>query len=174
MAANLPLFAINFVLASAGGLWALRYPETHELYVLEREPVRTARALEQSRQPRALASRGRSAARGLASERMDTDPGWRLLAAGEILHVTPTLEASHRRILEHPPRGYLPSTISAQEHRPHRHTPRTCPTPRKAMPPAGFEPATCGLEVRCSIQLSYGGGLVRRTAGIEAHGKPGP
>jgi hypothetical protein len=24
-------------------------------------------------------------------------------------------------------------------------------------PPAGFEPAACGLEVRCSIQLSYGG-----------------
>ena len=24
-------------------------------------------------------------------------------------------------------------------------------------PPAGLEPATCGLEVRCSIQLSYEG-----------------
>ena len=24
-------------------------------------------------------------------------------------------------------------------------------------PPAGIEPATCGLEVRCSIRLSYEG-----------------
>jgi hypothetical protein len=27
----------------------------------------------------------------------------------------------------------------------------------RSMPPAGFEPATLGLEVRCSIRLSYGG-----------------
>jgi hypothetical protein len=27
---------------------------------------------------------------------------------------------------------------------------------RKMARPAGFEPATLGLEVRCSIQLSYG------------------
>ena len=36
VAANLPLFAINFVLATADGVWALRYPQTHELYLLER------------------------------------------------------------------------------------------------------------------------------------------
>jgi hypothetical protein len=27
----------------------------------------------------------------------------------------------------------------------------------RSAPPAGLEPATCGLEVRCSIQLSYRG-----------------
>lgn len=107
VAANLPLFAINFVLASADGLWALRYPETHDLYLLERAPCAP---LEHSS---SLGSRVRSKAGAdrplvvLASERMDTDPSWRLLAAGEILHITPTLEASHRRILEHPPARLL-------------------------------------------------------------------
>ena len=36
VAENLPLFAINLVLTTKRELWALRYPETHELYFLER------------------------------------------------------------------------------------------------------------------------------------------
>jgi len=37
IAEQLPLYALNFVLTSADELWALRYPQTHELYVLERD-----------------------------------------------------------------------------------------------------------------------------------------
>ena len=31
------MFALNFVLITASDLWALRYPDVHELHVLERE-----------------------------------------------------------------------------------------------------------------------------------------
>ena len=38
VAANLPVFAINCVLITDSDLYALRYPDTHELHVLERAP----------------------------------------------------------------------------------------------------------------------------------------
>jgi predicted glutamine amidotransferase len=103
VAANLPVFAINFLLADASGLWALRYPHTHPLYVLEREPG----------EPLAHASSLGSAVRAeagrtqplvvLASERMDADPDWRMLDSGRLLHISDTLQTSTRLILPDPP-----------------------------------------------------------------------
>jgi predicted glutamine amidotransferase len=99
IAARLPVYALNLVLTTSTDLWALRYPATHELYVLDRPAggragTGTGQALD--------ATSNRIHARSphlaqqpsvvIASERMDDDPGWRLLDPGELLHVSCTLE----------------------------------------------------------------------------------
>jgi predicted glutamine amidotransferase len=103
VAANLPVLSINFVLTTADRLWALRYPQTHELYVLERE---AGSPLEHRSSLGSRISSEHGKGRPLvvvASERMDDDPGWRLLAPGELLQVSPTLEVGSRRVLDGPP-----------------------------------------------------------------------
>ncbi len=103
IAQNLPLVSINFVLATADGLWALRYPDTDTLYLLERPP---GEPLENSS---SLGSRVRCDAGAerplvlLASEPLDGDPGWQPLASGELLHIPHSLEVSRKMILDHPP-----------------------------------------------------------------------
>ncbi len=103
VAANLPVFAINFLLASSDGLWALRYPQTHPLFVLEREPgepLSHASSLGSAVHAEDGATRPLAV---LASERMDADPGWRMLKPGELLHIDENLQVDTRLILEHPP-----------------------------------------------------------------------
>lgn len=103
IAARLPLFSLNFVLATATDLWGLRYPATHPLWLLERtaggpldaaSPRIRARSEGLADQPAVI----------LATERMDDDPGWRLLAPGELLRIdadlrchpsTPLAEPAH-------------------------------------------------------------------------------
>jgi glutamine amidotransferase len=103
VAANLPLFAINFVLATASGLWALRYPLTHELFLLQRKPGQELHH-SSSLGTRVSTEHGRAQALVvLASERMDDDRGWRALAPGELIAVSPALEVSTRVILDSPP-----------------------------------------------------------------------
>lgn len=113
IAQELPVFALNLVLAARGELWALRYPDTHELFVLERAAggVTGRRHLEHA--SAAGTVRVRSAALAgapavvVASERMDEDPGWRPLASGELLHVSRTLQCRRAHILPEPPRHPL-------------------------------------------------------------------
>ena len=89
--ANLPLLALNFVLTTPTDLWALRYPETHDLFVLDRPSggTDTTQGLDAS-SDRIHATAPELVTRAsvvVATERMDDDPGWRPLAAGELLHV---------------------------------------------------------------------------------------
>jgi predicted glutamine amidotransferase len=92
ISARLPVYALNLVLSTATDLWALRYPATHELYVLDRpaggQPLDAASRRIHAQSP----DLARQPSVVIASERMDDDPGWRLLAPGELLHVSSALE----------------------------------------------------------------------------------
>jgi predicted glutamine amidotransferase len=104
---ELPVVSINFVLATSTDLWALRYPETDSLYVLDRRAGGSGTAPDEESdggsplaQTSSDGTRVESADAGLhpvvllASERMDEDPHWRALRSGELLHVPPSLEVS--------------------------------------------------------------------------------
>lgn len=105
VAEHLRLLSLNFVLIRPEELWALRYPDVHELHVLERDPADRG-ALEQTSSHGTRISSEPAAERRtvvIASEPMDQDPGWRELRSGELLHVSPSLEVSSEIVVPGPP-----------------------------------------------------------------------
>ena len=96
IARELPVFSLNLIVTTATDFWSLRYPATHELHVLERDPAAApapaapldarsirihARSTDLARAPHVL----------FATEPMDHNPGWRPMPAGELVHVGPSL-----------------------------------------------------------------------------------
>ncbi|WP_030245675.1 class II glutamine amidotransferase [Streptomyces sp. NRRL S-350] len=109
VARHLPVYAMNIVLTTADQLWALRYPDTHELYVLQRRPGghHGTRHLDHTGTAGRLrvhsGDLARTRATVVASERMDDNPHWRLMEPGELLHVGPGHTTTHRVILTDEP-----------------------------------------------------------------------
>ncbi|MFE9370308.1 class II glutamine amidotransferase [Streptomyces sp. NPDC006711] len=108
-AAQLPVYSLNFVLATVDELWALRYPATHELYVLEREPggPHGVRHLDHSGSGGRLRVQSGDLADApacvVASEPMDEHPSWRLMEPGELLRVTSEGRTETRLVVPDPP-----------------------------------------------------------------------
>ncbi|HYB87795.1 MAG TPA: class II glutamine amidotransferase [Streptosporangiaceae bacterium] len=123
--ARLPVSSLNTVVAAPGELWALRYPGQHALHIIERpagasSPGATAGA----------AAGGPAAGPGLhvrsatssvhapglqehpsavvASEELDGERGWRMLASGELVHVRPDLSVESAVVLPDPPAHLVP------------------------------------------------------------------
>jgi glutamine amidotransferase len=109
LAGNVPIYAVNILLSTATDVWALRYPEPNELYILDRREcppaarfhLRTNRIRAQSEQL------DTSSSVVFASEPMDDDPRWRLIAPGELVHVDAALDISCDVVLPEPPRHQL-------------------------------------------------------------------
>lgn len=107
LAETVPIFAVNMLLSTATDMWALRYPETHELYLLDRRDVDDRRLRMRSDRITALSEHLTSEASVLfASEPMD-DADWQLLASGELVHVDADLQIDRRIVLPDPPKHQL-------------------------------------------------------------------
>jgi glutamine amidotransferase len=132
IAARLPVSSLNTVIAAPGELWALRYPGQHALHIIERpagasSPAAAASAGEPTG---GAATGGAAAAAGLhvrsstssvhapalqelpsvvvASEELDGERGWRMLASGELVHVRADLTVESAVVLPGPPAHLVP------------------------------------------------------------------
>ncbi len=106
---QLPLFSLNFVLATPDELWALRYPEGNELWVLERRAggAHGGRHLDETSEAGTLRVHSSDLAGSdavvVATEPMDENPAWRLMEPRELLHVAPDLTCqSTLRVADEP------------------------------------------------------------------------
>ncbi|HET9877165.1 MAG TPA: class II glutamine amidotransferase [Mycobacterium sp.] len=123
LADNVGIYALNVLLSTATDMWALRYPETHQLYMLDRRDgaapfgfdLYTKRIRAQSEH-----LRGRPAV-VFASEPMDIDPRWQLITPGELIHVDADLTISRDVAFPKPPahrlqRADLTAAAAAAQH----------------------------------------------------------
>jgi predicted glutamine amidotransferase len=109
LADNVPIYAANVLLSTATDMWALRYPDSHELYVSDRRGaplgsefhLRTKRIRTHSKhlniQPSVV----------FASEPMDDAARWQLLEPGELVHVDAGLHINRKLVLPNPPKHLL-------------------------------------------------------------------
>jgi predicted glutamine amidotransferase len=89
---NVPVYSLNVVVACGEHLFALRLPETNELWVRDRPAGgRRGDGLHQSSDTLTAESEDLRRIRSVvvASEPMDDSDQWRLLDSGELLHVSP-------------------------------------------------------------------------------------
>ena len=109
LAANVPIYAVNVLLSTATDMWALRYPEPNR--ALRLGPTdSTARPEFDLRTKRIRAWSEPLCTRSsvvFATERMDDDPRWSLMAPGELVHVDAALRVTRNLVLPDPPRHLL-------------------------------------------------------------------
>jgi predicted glutamine amidotransferase len=115
IADHLPVLSLNLIVVTPTQLWALRYPETDELYLLDR--VEGGHHGDQ--QLHGVGQHGGIRVRSsdltdrpavvVASERIDENPAWTPIASGELVHVSRHLEIERHVVIDHAPRHPLPA-----------------------------------------------------------------
>jgi predicted glutamine amidotransferase len=124
IAQNLPVYSINFVLATADELWAFRYPDTHRLFVLERKAGGGAGQRDLHHVSGTMRVQVRDLQRHssvvVASEPLDDAEGWRPLEPGELVRIRPDLSVRSNIVVDSPPVRLIRPGPSAGERVPVR------------------------------------------------------
>jgi len=114
IAAHLPVSSLNAIVAAPGELWALRYPAQHALHVLERPAGPSQSQTRKGLHVRSATSSMHAPALHdtasvvVASEELDGESGWRMLAPGELVHVRPDLSVHSAVVITQPPARLVP------------------------------------------------------------------
>jgi predicted glutamine amidotransferase len=109
--AHLPVSSLNTIVAAPGELWALRYPAAHALHILERPGAAGGSAgLHVRSSTSSVHAAGLDAVPSvvIASEEMDGEDGWRMLAPGELVHVRADLTVESATVLPDAPARPVP------------------------------------------------------------------
>jgi predicted glutamine amidotransferase len=107
LADTVPIYALNVLLSTATDMWALRYPDTHELYLLDRRDGPDRRLRMRSDRITAHSDHLKNDPSVVfASEPMDDDD-WQLLAPGELVHVDADLRVTRQLAFPEPPKHEL-------------------------------------------------------------------
>ena len=118
IAARLPVSSLNTIVITGGELWALRYPATHALHILER-PAPELGHREYIEGEAGLHVRSDTSSFHvadlhtipsvvIASEELDGEDGWRMLAPGELVRVRPDLSVQSAVVIPEPPAHLVP------------------------------------------------------------------
>jgi predicted glutamine amidotransferase len=109
LAAEIELYSLNMLLTTPTDIWALRYPDTNPLWVLERSLAGFDDGAMFDKRSNAGITRVFSGelailpATVIASQRMDSNPTWRLMESGELIHVDSQLKVTSTIAVPDPP-----------------------------------------------------------------------
>ena len=108
VARHLPVYAVNVVLTTPTELWACRYPDTHALWLLDRRQPGEVLDHRSDTGTHVVSDELADApCVVVASERLDDDPGWRMLDPGVLVRVGPDLAVTERAVVDPEPRHRL-------------------------------------------------------------------
>ena len=107
IAEHLPVSSLNTIVAAPGELWALRYPAAHALHILDRPAGLELHVRSATSSMHAPALKDAPSV-VVASEELDGESGWRMLAPGELVHIRPDLSVHSAVVITQPPARLVP------------------------------------------------------------------